>query len=223
LRLTGITSTRENGGAGEMKKQKASEDQEPTQALAVRDGEKDEKIMELAQAIAFIQKHLNDKQLDTASRAKLELALRQNPNLWRAVGDLAVQTQNNMVEKMTSQAVVEVAMKHGLGRMRAELGEGDAPMLEKLLIDGVILSWLNLNAVQRAYDHNMIGGVAVTLTSGMYWEKRLTMAQARYAKAIETLARVRKLSSVTPLQVNIGGQQINVAGAVASPKNDVGG
>jgi hypothetical protein len=46
---------------------------------------------------------------------------------------------------------------------------------------------------------------------GSYWEKLLSTAQGRYLKAIETLAKVRRLSKVTPLQVNIGGQQINVA------------
>jgi hypothetical protein len=53
----------------------------------------------------------------------------------------------------------------------------------------------------------------------MYWEKWLTMAQARYTKAIEMLAKVRKLSRATPLQVNIGGQQINVAGTGGRDSN----
>jgi hypothetical protein len=56
---------------------------------------------------------------------------------------------------------------------------------------------------------------SITLTLGIYWEKRLTAAQRRFTWACETLARVRKWSRNTPaLQVNIaaeGGQQINLS------------
>ena len=55
----------------------------------------------------------------------------------------------------------------------------------------------------------------ITLTLGMYWEKRLSAAQKHFTRACETLARVRKLSRNTPaLQLNLatsGGQQVNVA------------
>jgi hypothetical protein len=50
------------------------------------------------------------------------------------------------------------------------------------------------------------------LTVGTYWDRRLNSAQQRHLRAIESLARVRRLSNATPLQVNIGGQQVNVAG-----------
>ncbi len=42
----------------------------------------------------------------------------------------------------------------------------------------------------------------------------MNSAQTRYLRAVETLARVRRLSRDTPLQVNIGAQQVNVAGEV---------
>ena len=55
---------------------------------------------------------------------------------------------------------------------------------------------------------------SITLTLGMYWDRRLSAAQKRFTRACETLARVRKLSLNTPaLQFNIaanGGQQVNL-------------
>ena len=58
----------------------------------------------------------------------------------------------------------------------------------------------------------------ITLTMGKYWEGRLSAAQRRHLRAVETLARVRRLLSRIPaVQVNIatqGGQQVNVAGEV---------
>jgi len=67
--------------------------------------------------------------------------------------------------------------------------------------------------VELAYSSVM--KQSITLTLGIYWEKRLTAAQRRFTRACETLTRVRKLSRNTPaLQVNIaadGGQQVNMA------------
>ncbi len=103
--------------------------------------------------------------------------------------------------------------KQRLETMRSDLGYASATPLERLLIQHVTLCWLNLNVTE--YKHSNMMKESITLTLGMYWEKRLSAAQKRFARACETLARVRKLSRNTPaLQVNIaaeGGQQVNVS------------
>jgi len=72
---------------------------------------------------------------------------------------------------------------------------------------------MQLSIVELQYSHVM--KQSITLTLGIFWEKRLSAAQRRFTRACETLARVRKLSRNTPaLQFNIaasGGQQVNVA------------
>jgi hypothetical protein len=97
--------------------------------------------------------------------------------------------------------------------LKKDLGYDDAALLEKLLIQQVALCWLKLNLVELTYSVTM--AQSITLTLGVYWEKRLTAAQRRFTRACETLARVRKLSRNTPaLQLNIatkGGQQVNLA------------
>jgi hypothetical protein len=45
---------------------------------------------------------------------------------------------------------------------------------------------------------------SITLTLGMYWEKRLSASQKRFTRACESLTRVRRLMRNTPtLQFNI--------------------
>jgi hypothetical protein len=56
-----------------------------------------------------------------------------------------------------------------------------------------------------------------TLHDGEKWERILASKEARYLRAIETLARVRRLLNLPAPQVNInlpGGQQVNVQGDV---------
>jgi hypothetical protein len=56
---------------------------------------------------------------------------------------------------------------------------------------------------------------------GEYWDNLLSSTQARFIRAIEALARVRRLARNTPaLQINIsreGGKQVNVQGDVNPP------
>lgn len=133
--------------------------------------------------------------------------------LWRTVASAGYMAELAVIENASAVASVQECWKHRLVQLRKDLGYEDAPMLEQLLIQHAALSWLKLNLVELHYSHTM--KQSITLTLGIYWEKRLTAAQKRFTRSCETLARVRKLARNTPaLQVNIaaeGGQQVNVS------------
>jgi hypothetical protein len=98
--------------------------------------------------------------------------------------------------------------------MEKALGYTDAPRLEKMLIDTVMLAWLRLQEFEFIFTN--LDREGMSLSKGAFWEKRLSAAQARYLRAVEALAKVRKLARRDPaLQLNVavqGGQQVNVAG-----------
>ena len=102
-----------------------------------------------------------------------------------------------------------------------QLGYDTAPPLERLLIDFILTARLRLIAMENTYNRVVVNQ-PVTFKSGKYWDDRLTTAQMRYLRAIETLARVRRLERNTPtFQINIareGGQQVNVQGEVDGQK-----
>ena len=118
-----------------------------------------------------------------------------------------------VIENAHATAALKECWKHRLQVMKKDLGNEGAPMLEQLLIQHAALCWLRLTLVELSYTSSMKG--SITLTLGLYMEKRLTMAQRRFTRACETLTRVRRLSLRIPVQVNIaanGGQQLNLAG-----------
>ena len=139
--------------------------------------------------------------------------LADNPEAWRMAGDMARLAQDKMIDTFRAAPIIKEGVHVGMAVLRKDLGYGTAPMLEQLLIDQIVVCWLQMYLTQQAYTGNMAG--SLTLTQGDYWERRLTTTQGRYLRAMETLARVRRLARVTPLQVNIGGQQVNVAGEVS--------
>jgi hypothetical protein len=141
------------------------------------------------------------------------LAGNKSMELWRGVASAGYLAELTVIENARATTAVKECWKHRLQVLKKDLGSEGAPLLEQLLIQQAALCWLKLNLVELSYSNTM--KQSITLTIGIYWEKRLSAAQKRFTRACETLARVRKLSRNTPaLQFNIaasGGQQVNVA------------
>lgn len=153
------------------------------------------------------------RKVDTARPAMEDLAafralLTRMPDAWRIVGDLATQVSVGLVRELNGPAYYREAIEHGMFSLCRELGAGDAPPLERLLIDQVVLCWLRMYLAESWYSQKQKQGATIEILGHV--ERVLTMAQRRYLRAIEALARVRRLNARTPLQVNIGGQQINI-------------
>lgn len=133
--------------------------------------------------------------------------LLDTPPAGLAFVDLTQTVYNTLIESMAGD---KRSVKEWLDRERRgkqdELGYRPASPLERLLIDAVVLSWLRYLELERRYSSVMAG--SVTLTVGDFWEKRLTAAQRRYLRAIDALARVRRLA-LPSIQVNIAAQQVN--------------
>ena len=162
------------------------------------------------QALALLQFEASLPAPSPQGKALAEQALRAHPELWRICGDLAADARDALIAKHTPQPVVQAAIRQGVACLEQELGADTAPALERLLIQQIAVCWLNVYDVQHRYSRVQVGGV--TLAQGTYWEKRLSAAQRRYLLACESLARVRRLAQPRPLQINVAGQQLIVAG-----------
>jgi hypothetical protein len=153
----------------------------------------------------------NPRQPDVKVLSEL-LTGNKSLELWRGIASAGYLAELMVIENARATAAVKECWKHRLQELKKELGSEGAPLLEQLLIQQAALCWLKLNLVELSYSATMTR--SITLTLGIYWEKRLTEAQKRFTRACETLARVRKLSRNTPaLQFNIaatGGKQVNV-------------
>ncbi len=133
--------------------------------------------------------------------------------LWRDVASAGQLAELTVIENSTAVAGLKECWKHRLQGLKKDLGNEGAPLLEQLLIQHAALCWLKLNLVELSYSKVM--KQSITLTLGIYWERRLTAAQKRFTRACETLTRIRRWSRTTPaVHVNIaanGGRQVNVS------------
>jgi hypothetical protein len=93
------------------------------------------------------------------------------------------------------------------------LGYDAAPALERMIIEQAALSWMRLNLAECLASEAMAANNA---RQREHYDRLLSSAQRRHLRAVETLARVRRLLRPTAVQVNVardGGQQVNVLGA----------
>jgi hypothetical protein len=84
--------------------------------------------------------------------------------------------------------------------------EGPNPSaLEKLLAERAALCWLAVNQAELFYA----SAKDLSIRQGEYHIRKVDAANRRFLAACKTLAAIRKLA----LQVNIGANQVNVAGS----------
>jgi hypothetical protein len=76
--------------------------------------------------------------------------------------------------------------------MTKELGVDSAPPVEKLLIRHMVLCWLQMNFIALKYAA-VLGHEGVTITQAAFWDRRVTLAQKRFTRATEALARTRAM------------------------------
>ncbi len=81
--------------------------------------------------------------------------------------------------------------------LRGDLGFADAPPLERLLIEQVVLCWVNLHMLELRHNDRLAGNHSTE--AGLYWDRRLSTAQRRFTRATESLAKVRVLTGAARL------------------------
>lgn len=150
---------------------------------------------------------VDKKKPDPADVTALQAYIDEHPGAWRMTGDLAEQANLRMIEVMKAPKSLKVSLRAGLIKQAAALMQPGDGELERLIIRQIVGCWLRLSYVEYTVNVNMVEG-NFTIAQGTYWDKRLSAAGRNYLRAIETLARVRRLRLPT-VQVNIAEQQIN--------------
>jgi len=127
-------------------------------------------------------------------------------------GDLArIALRELCTSRYAGQPVVEEAISHIAAQLRRDLAGPHPSPIELLLVDVVLLNWHDWYSFELMYSKNAADGVS--LDACEQYERIKDRKQQRYERAIETLARVRRLLKLPAPQFNInmpGGQQVNV-------------
>ena len=171
--------------------------------------------------IKTLRNRMDDaKEPDPQDVDRLRQLLVETPNAMSIALSTSQSVRHQLIEKI-SHGTSRAFMFAEVDKLRKELDYADAAPLERLLIDHILTVRLRLIHAENAYNQSIVNQ-SVSLKVGAYWDTLLTTTQARFLRAIETLARIRRLARNTPaLQINIareGGKQVNVQGDVNGQK-----
>ncbi len=120
------------------------------------------------------------------------------------IGDLAIEVEGRIRgNAFKNSQAADLAADQYMYDMRKALGFDTCPAIERPLIQHVVLCWLRLHICELHYERHTKGA---TLTVATFWENTLSANQRRYLRAVETLARIRKLNLT--IQINMAHQQI---------------
>lgn len=130
--------------------------------------------------------------------------------------NLATQSIRIQLIEKISFGVSRAVMLAEVDTLAKQLDYDASPPLERLLIDHILTVRLRLIHAENNYNALVVNQSTITISAAEYRENLLSSAQARFIRAIEALARVRRLARNTPaLQINIaqaGGKQVNIQG-----------
>ncbi len=117
--------------------------------------------------------------------------------LWRIIGGITSAAEMALLTNDNIRPGLRECWKRRMGALREELGRKDAPKAEQLLIDHAVVCWLRLSLLE-VFAGQLLNE-SMTLPKAMFYEKRLEVAQRRFTRALESLAKVRALTAATRL------------------------
>jgi hypothetical protein len=143
---------------------------------------------------------------DEKAVAEARSLLEQDPALWDGIGQLASTAIISWVRAVIGKKTIASEGVHRQLRiLRDELGGPDPSPLERLCIQRVQMTWVQLWSAEALYAQNMAN---YSLAQHDFHQRRISMSQKRYLAAIRALATVRRLLLPRPPAVSIA--QMNV-------------
>jgi len=161
--------------------------------MATKPKPKEKAVTDRAKALKAAIAEIEVMDATLEARARARKLMTENGDMWRASYEVADGALVVWIEAMQATGLTKELYTLECKRLKQELlTDKDGP-LEKLLIGQVVLAWVRLMYIDQFYTAVFSGKEGVTFERGLFWEKRLTMAQKRFDQATVALARVRRL------------------------------
>ncbi len=146
---------------------------------------------------------------DEGALPRLREVLREAPSLARRLMDPAKIAELAAVGLYATEddLLAQEAMPLVLKQMRSELEGADPTPLERMLVERVVATWLQVQSYETHYSQN---ARKMTMAQSEHHQKRIDRAHNRHLSAVRALAQVRKLGAA--VQINIAEKQINTSG-----------
>ena len=132
------------------------------------------------------------------------------------LGFMVRRTRDAIVDRMASKPAIRGRIRDEAEVLRKDLLGDDPTPLERLLVDRIVVTWLQVQYCDFNYGVRKDLSVAQSEHASRYQDR----VQRRHLAACKALAQVRKLE--VNIQVNIAEKQINVMGMPSAAADSSG-
>jgi hypothetical protein len=143
------------------------------------------------------------RQGDEGVLPELRHLLDRKPEIWRHYGDLALHAVRSWTSLIAGE---DLTLRESIARKVDELGReigGTEPTpLERLLIDRVVVTWLQLQHAEVAACQSLKSSPQL----GDFWLKRQNSAHRRFLTSVGALVMLRRLLPTTQHDGHSGGE-----------------
>jgi hypothetical protein len=162
---------------------------------------------EVAEELKALMVRANDG--DEGALPKLRKIFDEVPTLARKFMDPANIAERRAVDLYATgdDLLAREAIPRILEQMRSELEGGYSTPLERLLVERVVATWLQVQCYETLYAQN---ARKMTMVQSDYDQKRMDRAHNRNLSAVRALAQIRKMGPT--VQINIAEKQFNTTG-----------
>lgn len=163
-------------------------------AIAKRETDQPVKRDELAERASKLQSLMVAADKNPKHLPELNTFLRENHDLADKLIGLADAVKTSLIEKIngSSNKGTQAVLSEEVRALTRKLSGDGASPLEKLLLDCVAMCWLRVQYAEH-YRTSLMGG-GQSFKEIELADRLLTKAHNRFIRAIESLAKLRKLS-----------------------------
>ncbi len=116
-----------------------------------------------------------------------------HPEVWQHVGDLSTVAERAWIALLSADNPLAVeSMKRTVAEMKLDLGGEHPTRMERMLVDQVIMCWMEVKYLETA----SAGAEGSSLAQASFRLKHVESAQKRYLTAIKMMTETRALMPV---------------------------
>jgi hypothetical protein len=157
----------------------------------------------------YLYKKANKGKSQTEDVKELKAFIDENPDLITNSIGLAHMAMQDLIEGLFKTETERTMIEAELDRMKIEFGYTQASVIERMLFDTVLISWVRVQYLEG--DYNRMFKEGMWDNQARFYTQLLNAAHQRFMRAVDTLGRLKKFH--INFQVNIaadGGQQVNI-------------
>jgi hypothetical protein len=142
------------------------------------------------------------QQGDRSVLPQLKQAFDDHPELVDRFGDLVLHAQDSLLASASASLLLHEAVSRKVSQLRARLMAAAASELEKLLVDRICVSWIEVYASNAEVADRLqtCPGDSAAVKAA---ERRYHQAHVRYLASVKALATVQKLARPAPSPIDL--------------------